>query len=85
MPAALPHEAPARRLPLRFKVTPADAVLSLNGRAYGPVQALGDPPQLRLVRGVYRVSLSRDGYETWRGEVAVSDGETLEIALQPQP
>lgn len=88
-PAAAPRspseQGPSARPPLRFKVTPEDARLSVNGRDLGPVEALGDPPQLRLVRGVYRVSLSREGYETWRGEVAVSEGETLEIALQPQP
>ncbi|MGI5860884.1 MAG: PEGA domain-containing protein [Myxococcales bacterium] len=64
-------------------VHPPDAALQVNDRAYGPVStALGPNGCLALEPGVYRIILSRAGYQTWRAEVAVdSEVEPIHVTL----
>ncbi len=68
---------------LRLVVHPDDAALQVNDRAYGPVStALGPRGLLALEPGVYRIVLTRPGFQTWRAEVAVdSQLEPIHVTL----
>lgn len=60
---------------LKVQADPADAELTIGAESYGKVSQLGGP--LSLKPGIYQVSLKREGYQTWRAEVAV--GEKTEL------
>ena len=74
---------PPRPTGLRLVVEPVDARLFINGADYGPAgEALGPGRHLDLVPGVYRIVLSRPGYQTWRGEIAVKQAaEPIHVTL----
>ncbi|HSM93735.1 MAG TPA: PEGA domain-containing protein [Anaeromyxobacteraceae bacterium] len=96
---AQPASAPARqatvapRAPeplatgLVFSVEPADAEISVDGRAFGAVGALSEARGfLPLPPGIYQVSLKAQGFVTWRAEVAVRSGtEPIRVKLTPKP
>jgi len=70
---------------LRLRVKPADAILEVNGQTRGPVAGTRALETLRaLPRGIHRVVLRREGYESWRCEVALP-AQTLHVSLTPIP
>lgn len=69
---------------LRLVVTPPDAEVNIDGVARGTAAALAARTGglVALPAGVHRVSVRRDGYQTWRAEVAVGRAvERIEIRL----
>jgi hypothetical protein len=68
-------------------VAPPDAQVFINGRSVGKVAELKGSGTVRLSPGLYRVSVERVGFQTWRAEVAVRGGvEPIEVKLlQLQP
>lgn len=83
-PAPPPAPVPALESGIRFFVDPPDARLLVNGRDLGGVAQLGGGV-VRLAPGLYRVTLRREGFETWRAEVAVRGGfERLQVSLVRQ-
>jgi hypothetical protein len=79
--------APASESGLRFAVEPADAEISVDGRAFGTVAELaGQGGILNLAPGIYQVSLKAAGFVTWRAEVALHSGtETIRAKLAKKP
>ncbi|MHB8419205.1 MAG: PEGA domain-containing protein [Myxococcales bacterium] len=83
--AARPAQAAAASSGIRFSVDPRDARIIVNGRDLGTVETLGANGALRLDPGLYRVTLRREGFETWRAEVAVRGGfERIQVQLVKQ-
>jgi hypothetical protein len=82
-----PAPAPAPAIAgLRFSVEPEDAQVIVDEQVRGTVAELSaSGGVLPLPPGLYRVSLKRGGYQTWRGEVAVgTNTEVLDVKLQPK-
>jgi hypothetical protein len=79
--------APEQLSGIRFSVAPPDAQVFINGRSVGKVAELKGSGTVRLSPGLYRVSVERVGFQTWRAEVAVRGGvEPIEVKLlQLQP
>ena len=79
--------APAIDSGLRFTVEPAEAEILIDGRPTGTVADLSDAGGiLRLVPGIYQVSLKAAGFVTWRAEVALRAGtETIRVKLTRRP
>ncbi len=84
---ATPEAAPEPLAGIRFSVEPRDAQLFINGRSVGTVAGLKESGTVRLSPGLYRVSVERVGFQTWRAEVAVRGGvEPIDVRLlQLQP
>jgi hypothetical protein len=67
---------------LVFNVQPPEAEVVVDGVSHGSVRALGAGGMLRVLPGIYRVSLRAPGYITWRAEVAVKDApEVIQVTL----
>ncbi len=80
--APVPEAAPSQPTGIRFSVEPPDAQIFVNGRSVGAVSSLADAGTVRLSPGLYRVSVERVGFQTWRAEVAVRGGvEPIEVKL----
>lgn len=89
-PARAAAGAPGPRAPavpragLRLVVAPADAEVEIDGVHRGLASALAAKTGgvVALPAGVHRVSIRRDGYQTWRAEVAVGAAvERIEVRL----
>lgn len=67
----------------RLDVDPSDAELTVDGKDFGPVNAVPlVEGVLALDPGVHQMSLKRKGYQTWRAEVALgNDVEPLKVNL----
>jgi len=72
---------------LKIDVKPEDAELFIDGKNFGPVTKMSvTNGVLSLKPGVYQVSLKRDGFQTWRAEVAVGQKtELLHVELIQRP
>jgi hypothetical protein len=67
---------------IRFSVDPPDAQVFVDGRSVGQASALAGAGTVRLSPGLYRVSVEKVGFQTWRAEVAVRVGvEPIEVKL----
>jgi hypothetical protein len=67
---------------IRFSVDPPDAQVFVDGRSMGQASALAGAGTVKLLPGLYRVSVERAGFQTWRAEVAVRVGvEAIEVKL----
>jgi hypothetical protein len=74
--------APQALSGIRFSVDPPDAQIFVDGRSVGRASALAEGGTVRLTPGLYRVSVERAGFQTWRAEVAVRVGvEPIEVKL----
>jgi hypothetical protein len=69
-----------------MRVEPPDAELAIDGVPRGKVSELKTQSGvLALKSGIYRVSLTRAGYVTWRAEVTVNETpEALQVELVKQ-
>ncbi len=68
-----------------LRVTPADAELLVDGESFGPATGL-HPTEgfLQLDPGIHQIVVRKEGFTTWRAEVAVkADTEPIDITLQP--
>ena len=82
-PAGPPSEPVKQGSGLHFSVTPADAMVFIDGKAVGKVADLeGTGGVLSVKPGIYQVSLKRPGFVTWRAEVTVGDGaEAIQVIM----
>lgn len=71
---------------LLMRVEPPDAELAIDGVPQGKVSELKTQSGvLALKSGIYRVSLTRAGYVSWRAEVTINDTpEALQVRLLEQ-
>lgn len=71
---------------LCFSVVPEDTEIFLNGAGRGRIADLkGRGAFLPLAPGIYRITLQRPGYATWRAEVAVrAVPERIVVSLRPR-
>jgi hypothetical protein len=66
------------------EVRPPDAVLVIDLETHGPVSALPGA-RVMLKPGVYQISLEKEGYRTWRAEMAIRDAlEVVKVELDPE-
>jgi len=72
---------------LCFRVTPPTAALTINGEAAGTIQDLvNDNFFMKRPRGIYQISVSAEGFVTWRAEVSISESvETISVNLESVP
>lgn len=69
---------------LCFSVTPADAQLEVDGNVLGPLGDLGNGLVfVGLEPGIHMITLTRDGYATWRAEVSIAEAaETINLTME---
>ena len=69
---------------LCLSVEPSDAEITINGEAKGRVSDYSNGGGfLALEPGLYQITLTAAGHQTWRGEVAVkAKAEQLEVTLE---
>src|SRR5208282_5572320 len=80
--APLAEPPPQALSGIRFSVDPPDAQVFVDGRSVGLASALAGAGTVKLSPGLYRVSVERAGFQTWRAEVAVRVGvEPIEVKL----
>jgi hypothetical protein len=70
------------KIGVALAVTPSDAEVSIDGVSYGKVSELGSVVELKP--GLYTLTVSRDGYASYRAEFSVEDKtETFVVRLEP--
>jgi hypothetical protein len=68
---------------LRLVVTPADAVVYLDGRLLGSGDDLGRLHSDLLVdAGTHRLQVTRPGYRAWEREITLGEGEALVVRAE---
>lgn len=83
------REAVARSTPVNAKLTivaPPGALVEVDGKARGIVSADGNIVVSGLALGDHQVSVSAEGYETWRGTFVMSVASTrFEAPIRKKP
>ena len=76
---------PAVTSGIRFLVEPDDAEIFVGDEPKGSAQTLASAGGvLALSPGDYAITLKRDGFKTWRAEVALTGQvEVLEVKMEP--
>jgi len=65
---------------IKLVVHPDGAEVIIDGELLGSITA----DALTLSPGLHQITISKDGYKTWRAEVAIKDEiETLRVTLEP--
>ena len=75
-----PRPAVVKKVRIRFKLNPRDAVVHIDGRRHGR-----KPLMLRMGNRGYRVTVSAQGYEPKTVRVTAQASRTLEVELKKRP
>ena len=76
-----PKPTPAiKKIRIRFRLKPADAVVHINGKLHGR-----KPLMLRMGNRGYKVSVSANGYESKTVRLTAQASRTLKVALKKKP
>lgn len=81
-PAVAAPEPPDTRPRLTLDVEPADAEILVDDEVVGTAGSLSSLP---LDPGTHRIVVRKPGYDTWRAEVILENGdESLRVQLEPE-
>ena len=68
---------------IRFVIEPNDAEVIVDGEPMGTASEL--PPLVEFEAGIHQILVRKDGFQTWRAEVAIRDQtETITVTLEPK-
>jgi hypothetical protein len=66
-------------------VEPSDAEIVVDGEILGTVAELMTTQLLPLEPGIHQIVIRKEGFRTWRAEVAVKEeAEVVRVRLEPQ-
>lgn len=83
--AVKPAKVPSNRgTSLQIQCTPADALLTVDGRDIGAISKLGKASVLLLSPGLHRLEFRKEGYIPFRIELKLKENqEQLKVRLDP--
>jgi hypothetical protein len=80
-PSAQPEQDTGRML---FDCQPQTARVIVDGQDQGTVEQISAQGGLKLPRGLHRVEVVHDGYQTFRFELILGEkAETIKVQLEP--